>query len=134
MSPPLIWSLLLKFSLISLVGFVLIAGLTFAALAGGMVPFAILRLAALIAFLAAILIAVYSSLPEKSFAGGWAICSGVSLLLIFAGVPITGAFLLYSPDPAHGAIVDLAFSFVLAYFGGTLSSRLASNQGPADGG
>jgi hypothetical protein len=120
----------LKFSLLSLFGAVLLAAITFSSLRGGMGSYALLRNVAYISFLTAVLVALYSRDHRRPFAGGWAICSGVTLALVFLGVPILGSYLQVSPDPHYGIVIDVAFSVILAYLGGSLAAKLSSRRSP----
>lgn len=101
---------------------------------GGLFPFAVLRLFAIFSFLAALVFSLYSSSPGRAFAGGWAICSGVALAMIFSGTPIVGPYLRVSPDPHYGTVIDVAFSVMLAYLGGVLARNLNSQLPPNDDG
>ena len=116
----------MKFTLLTLVLTALVAGLTFNAMNGWILPFALLRMLAITLFLWSLICVVYArnSRNSRNFAGGWAICSGASLMMVFAGIPIIGVYVQTSTDPHFQMVIDIAVSFVLAYFGGVLASRL----------
>lgn len=113
----------MKFTLLTLVLTALVAGLTFNAMNGWILPFALLRMLAITLFLWSLICVVYAR-NSRNFAGGWAICSGASLMMVFAGMPIIGVYVQTSTDPHFQMVIDIAVSFVLAYFGGVLASRL----------
>lgn len=113
----------MKFTLLTLTLTALVAGLTFNAMNGWLLPFALLRMLAITLFLWSLICVVYAG-DSRAFAGGWAICSGASLMMIFAELPMIGAYFQVSPDPHFGIVIDIAVSFVLAFFGGVLAAGI----------
>ena len=111
----------MKFSLSTLLGAVLLGAISFAAMSGHVWCYALLQTGAFVSFLASLIVAIYGKSPSSVFAGGWAICSGVTLGLRFLNIPILGAYAWDAPDPFQNHVVDLGFTFLIAFFGGSLA-------------
>ena len=122
----------MQFSLLSLIAGTFVAALTLASIAGGGHTYwgAGLRVALLLAFLASVLFAVYSKSQFKDFSLGRAICGGITLALIFCHVPLIATPVEHAVRRANpmtefrGYSLDLAFSAVVAYLGGSLAVAL----------
>ena len=128
----------MKFSLISLVTGTVVAALTLASISGGGHTYwgAGLRIALLLSFLTSVLFAVYSKSHSKDFSLGWAICGGTTLGLIFCQVPLIATPVEHAVRRANpltdfqGYSLDLAFSAVAAYLGGSLAVALRRREQP----
>lgn len=127
----------MKFSLQTLVGAVLVAGLTM----GSMIEsqgysYVAYRLLTLTAFLAALVHALSSTTERRWFSRGWALCGGVTLTLIILRIPLLAHYIseeILRRDPFSDYDIrlrgiDLAFSNMAAYLGGVWCVYLRRNE------
>ena len=90
----------------------------------------VFQTAVLLTFLATLLHTIYAGPRRSAFAGGWAICTGVMLTLVYMRLPILALYIEHAARRAYPRAdfnvrnIDMAFTVITAYLGGTYASYL----------